>query len=367
MGYRKGHLKALNRCQLFLQVSSLSDITSGNGASILEGIWNGSRDTLNMTHRKWPGCSLPSPQDWTHWRNALRSLLYADAHSVAQRRLRQPLGDWTDCNEDWPWWYSPMKHRLYRKLGERWSVYLPPQATVRTRRLPRFRYHHSSASGPPDGMRTKVLQLWGDPAFRITGITPVRQPAPEVISPNLAERLQLRLPSRKWAMERFQAPDNGAALANAIQNGTTQGVNDGSFKLQHGTAAMVMVDPLLDDPLSPSRIVGCHVTPGNPADRSPYRSELSGIYGLLCITEEIYGLHNITTGGITIGCDNEKCLWMAIDKPGTISPKRSSFDFSAIRTKIRSLPISVTSHWVKAGPPGQLHPTSVASGPMGTT
>eukprot|EP00978_Attheya_sp_CCMP212_P042570 scaffold261940_cov28-Attheya_sp.AAC.1 len=72
-------------------------------------------------------------------------------------------------------------------------------------------------------MRTKVLQLWGDPAFRITGITPVHQPAPEVLSSNLAERLQLRLPSRKWAMERFQAPDNGAALANAIRNGTAQG------------------------------------------------------------------------------------------------------------------------------------------------
>eukprot|EP00978_Attheya_sp_CCMP212_P041489 scaffold238547_cov43-Attheya_sp.AAC.1 len=74
-------------------------------------------------------------------------------------------------------------------------------------------------------------------------------------------------------MERFQALDNGAALANAIRNGTAQGVSDGSFKLQHGTAAMVMVDPLLDDPLSPARIVGCHVTPGNSDDHSPYRSE----------------------------------------------------------------------------------------------
>eukprot|EP00978_Attheya_sp_CCMP212_P032089 scaffold123677_cov34-Attheya_sp.AAC.4 len=111
---------------------------------------------------------------------------------------------------------------------------------------------------------------------------------------------------------------------------------------------MILVDPTAGDPPSTTRIVGCHVTPGNPADQSPYRSKLSGIYGILCIVEELCKLHDIKSGGITIGCDNEKCLWMAIDKRGTTSPTSSSFDLlSAIRHKILKLPVSVSSHWVE--------------------
>eukprot|EP00978_Attheya_sp_CCMP212_P032090 scaffold123677_cov34-Attheya_sp.AAC.5 len=114
LGYRKASLKALNRCRMFLQVSSLSDISSGDGCSILERFWRGFKDTLNLTHHKWPGCGNPSAHDWSLWRMALRKILYDDAASIACRRLRQPLGKWTDTSELWPWWYSSSENRLYR-------------------------------------------------------------------------------------------------------------------------------------------------------------------------------------------------------------------------------------------------------------
>jgi hypothetical protein len=88
-------------------------------------------------------------------------------------------------------------------------------------------------------------------------------------------------------MERFQALDNGLTMAAAIRSCTALGVSDGSFKLRHdGTAAMIIVDPTTGDPPSTTRMVGCHVTPGNPTDQSPYRSELSGIYGILCVVSQ---------------------------------------------------------------------------------
>jgi hypothetical protein len=81
-----------------------------------------------------------------------------------------------------------------------------------------------------------------------------------------------------------------------------------------------------------------------------HRSELSGIYYILCVVEELCSLHNIESGSITIGCDNEKCLCMTIDKAGPLSPKSVSFELlSVIRSKICHLPVIVCSHWVEQG------------------
>jgi hypothetical protein len=123
-GFRLSQLAALNRCRSFLQVSTVSDISSGDSSFILENYWLGQRDTLNFSHYRWPGSGMPSSSDWAIWRRALRSLLYDDTSSITQRRLRTPLGCWIDINADWPWWYSPNDNRLYRRHNPSlWSVY----------------------------------------------------------------------------------------------------------------------------------------------------------------------------------------------------------------------------------------------------
>eukprot|EP00978_Attheya_sp_CCMP212_P031585 scaffold119962_cov81-Attheya_sp.AAC.6 len=103
-----------------------------------------------------------------------------------------------------------------------------------------------------------------------------------------------------------------------------------------------------NDPLTASCAVMS--TPAqSPTYQSAYQSKLSGIYVILYIVEDICVLHQIQTSSIlTIECDNKKCLWTAIDKKGTVSPKASSFDLLlAIRNKIWQLLISVHSHWVR--------------------
>ena len=347
MGFRKAQLVALNRCRLFLQVSTLSDLASGDGKSLLHCFWIGNRDDHADTRYQWPGCGPPSSNDWGIWRLALRKLFYDDAPSVLARRLRNPLGKWTDSSSSWSWWFSALENRLYQRTADRWRVYLPPSGSTRTRRFPRFLYNHSATYGPSDGLRTKVIQVPGDMAMRITGCALDLSPHLPAQSSNLAVRLQLQIPTRQWAMERLQVADNGHAVAQAIINHTAIAVSDGSFKNHHGTAAMVLVDPALADQ-DTSRIVACHVSPGDPTDQSPYRSELSGIYGALCVAEELCSLYAISAGSLTIGCDNEKCLWMSIDKPGSLSPTSKSFDLlSAIRQKIAALPITIQAHWVK--------------------
>ena len=348
-GFRLSQLATLNRCRLFLRVSSVSDISSGDGSFILENYWLGHRDTLNFSHYRWPGSGMPSSNDWSLWRRALRSLLYDDASSVTRRRLRTPLGCWTDANDNWPWWYSPHENRLYKRHNTSlWSVYTSAPGSARHRQHRRFNYFQSATHGPFDGLRTKVIQYAHDISFRPTGSTPTHCPPQPTHGTCLQDRLQTMIPTRMWAMERLNVSDNGQEVARAIQSKTAISVSDGSFKLQHGTAGFVLAHKDHCSPSSPNRIMGCHVTPGAPTDQSPYRSELSGIYAILCVAEEICDLYSITTGGLIIGCDNEKSIWMAIDKQGSLSPKSKSFDLiSAIRKKIAKLPISITSHWVK--------------------
>jgi hypothetical protein len=349
LGYRKSSLVALNRCRMYLQVTTLSDLASGDGTSILDCYWKGQQHPHSHTTYKWPGCGPPSFQDWTTWRSALRTLFYDDAGSMACRRLRVPLGKWLCADDTWVWWFSPSENRLYGKGNNTWRVYLPANGRQITRRSPRFLYNHSSASGgPPDSLRAKVIQLHGDVAFRTTGFVDTLPTESPTLSNVLAERLQTSIPSRSWAMERLQSPDNGAAVAQAIRSNTAICVSDGSFKDQHGTAAFVLVDPSYAEPTSVSRVLGCHVAPGSNSDQSPYRSELSGIYGILCVVEELCALHKVESGSFTIGCDNETCLWTAINKIGTLSPRSKSFDLlSAIRHKISKLPVTVRSHWVE--------------------
>ena len=348
LGFRKSNLAALNRCRMFLQVTTVSDLSSGDGTSILECYWQGRLHPHAHTNYKWPRCGPPSLNDWNRWRHALRSLFYDDAGSLAGRRLRQPLGRWLRTDDSWEWWFAPDDNRLYHRHDGAWKVYLPAHGRPRTRRSPRFLYNHTSQRGPQDGVRTTVIKLHGDLAFRTTGVADTLSPELDPSMPLLTERLQTTLPTRSWAVERLTSPDNGAAVARAIANHTAICVSDGSYKDQHGTAAFVLVDPSHADPDSTSRILGCHVTPGFPSDQSPYRSELSGIYGILCVVEELCALYNIESGSFALGCDNESCLWMAIDKVGTLSPRSKSFDIlSAIRSKIRSLPVTVRSHWVK--------------------
>jgi hypothetical protein len=205
----------------------------------------------------------------------------------------------------------------YRDQNNAYINIVTQHGRYRSRRFPRYIYSHTTVSGPPDGQRTKVLQITGDRALWATGWSHCNIDTTPAHSTCLTHRLQSTTPNCQWALERLMMRDNGLAVTSAIRDRTAVAVSDGSFKDQHGTAALVLCDPTKALPSSTSRIIGCHVTPGNLSDQSPYRSELSGIYGILCVMEEICKLYDITSGKITIGCDNEKCLWMSIDKPGS--------------------------------------------------
>jgi hypothetical protein len=67
-------LGVLNKCCLYLQVITLSDIVSAPGNYILPEVKIGQRTPDRISTLSWPVQGLSSRQDWRHWQQELSPL-----------------------------------------------------------------------------------------------------------------------------------------------------------------------------------------------------------------------------------------------------------------------------------------------------
>jgi hypothetical protein len=130
--------------------------------------------------------------------------------------------------------------------------------------------------------------------------------------------------------------DNGLNIANAIRAGNATAASDGSYKLSRGTSAFTLMGTDLA-----KRIVGVNAVPGSKSDQSAYQSELAGISGVASVVNAICKLHNVTSGMIEMGLDDNSALNQAAgDWP--LNPNQPDFDMlHDIRAKIATSPITV--------------------------
>ena len=61
---QKSTLRALQRCCLYLQVTTLSEICTGNGRQIQSTYWDGHRATYSLNSFHWPTQPRPPPSEW---------------------------------------------------------------------------------------------------------------------------------------------------------------------------------------------------------------------------------------------------------------------------------------------------------------
>ena len=123
-GYRKTKLKRLNKCRLFLQVSTLSDILDGTGNQFCKLYYEGKKDPYRKSTLDWPEQRNPGDSDWASWRQAIRKS-FPRVDTVFSELLH-PLGPWVAKSKaNWKWFYSPIAQKLYTKdiLHNRWKVY----------------------------------------------------------------------------------------------------------------------------------------------------------------------------------------------------------------------------------------------------
>ena len=106
-GYTARELTSLNLCRIYLQVTSLSEVTNGRGTLILQ-----ERKPRKSNQYKWPIQGDPTTAMWKDWDIALQRCFGSDT-----LELNQPLGSWV-CTEveyyEWEWFVGT-DGNLYQK------------------------------------------------------------------------------------------------------------------------------------------------------------------------------------------------------------------------------------------------------------
>jgi hypothetical protein len=337
-GFKGKALSKLNRCRLYLQVNSLADIASADGKWITHEAWFGKLDESRPHYYSWPNQGDPPPRDWAFWRQAL-SLSFCNGQ---ERRLALPLGSWKDERKDaWTWFFAPAEDRLYERVLGTWNVYsMEGGRTQRTNK--RFLLQGTTDTIPDYSLRATVFPL--DPGrYVLSNYGWDAIPAAIDNPTSLAAAIsQLPLECR-WAVQRFDAPDNGMCIALAIQQGTAIAVSDGSFKDGRGTAAIIIEAADTAD-----NIIIVNAIPGDPESQSSYRSELAGIFGQVIMVNTICRLHGVTQGSITSGCDGAEAIRKAFDPQDEARCNSSQFDLlSAIWAALKDSPITWHHRHVK--------------------
>jgi len=350
-------LRRANRCRLFLQALTVADIATGDGRAIRRDAWGGVPDHhLNLRRFNWAPQGRPGAQDWRAWREALNMALLRPRGTTGDidPPLRTTLGRWfPETDTPWKWFLHRTRNVLYEWTGFRWKLWRPAGRSSRRCKRQRWVPGDERVAAPLTGdlLRTTVLHRGSDRGIWTTGRAETITTAEDQRPRNLLERLRQGPPSRIWATEACLVEDNGERFAEAIRAGTAIAVSDGSFKDKFGTAACIF-----QDESGAGRFVVLNVAPGGPDDQGAYRSELSGLYGIVCTLEQVCIEHSITQGAVTIGCDGEEALLRSVVYKRPVDSTYSDFDLiSSIRTKIAGLPITVTGHWVEGHQDDLLH------------
>jgi len=128
----------------------------------------------------------------------------------------------------------------------------------------------------------------------------------------------------KWCTQNLKiAPDCSELVAGikAGLKGTIMAISDGSFKDTYGTAAWTIGVTDEDQYIS-----GKVICPGDGTDHSSYRSELTGLYVILTITNQLCEYYDIQEGAIEIGCDGLSALQTSFDYGPHLSSDISNYD-----------------------------------------
>jgi hypothetical protein len=177
-GVSRADLAVFNRCQLFLGILFLSELTTADGHSIDRNAWLGTRQ--RYTPLLWPYQPDPGPQSWRTWRRLLATAFLDTHHRRVTKTLHDlilacPLGDWlpgsTWLQNSFKFFYSAMTRQIYHTNGISYKIH----SRLRQSRHQSQVYSADSAvythDLPPDSVPVDELSASGSIlAFRGTDI-----------------------------------------------------------------------------------------------------------------------------------------------------------------------------------------------------
>ena len=113
-------MNLLNQCRVYLQVTTLLDITSGDGCYVLPHVFMRHNPLQAYSHIQWPRQGYPSEKAWLLWTIALRRCFPNERNG----RLIETLGKWIHVDPTWGAFFDHQISLLYVK-GERWMWFTP--------------------------------------------------------------------------------------------------------------------------------------------------------------------------------------------------------------------------------------------------
>jgi len=139
-------LRQINRCRMYLKISTISDIASPCGIKLYDPRVNQSPTPEDDSRFNWPTQECPEPKYWKIWRTACRTLLNQD------KNLTTPLGDWhATPRQIFPWFIDPTEKKNYQVF--------PTHAIVHWRK----HFHRNSSRGHKEyilrGRNTPLIEV----------------------------------------------------------------------------------------------------------------------------------------------------------------------------------------------------------------
>jgi hypothetical protein len=134
-------IRQINACRIYLQVITISDISTVDGRYILPHILKGLRSKERISNLRWP-----TTYRLTHWAAWKLFLQYISSGT----KLDRNLGIWlAEPHQQWKWFYNPTENAIYNHVNSTtWYKYthLPPSRLTRHRR---HHYVNPVPSSPP--------------------------------------------------------------------------------------------------------------------------------------------------------------------------------------------------------------------------
>jgi hypothetical protein len=120
--FTASELKQINLSRIYLQVLTISDITTVNGHRILPCILQGHRDVHRISTLEWPRSERP--QNCSAWSRMVQ-------HFSTGGRLSQPLREWIgDLHQQWTWFYDTSSNAVcQQEEPDKWYYYTPCPAS----------------------------------------------------------------------------------------------------------------------------------------------------------------------------------------------------------------------------------------------
>ena len=305
--WSKRQLLGMNRVRVDLQVYSVADVSDGEGSHISSWAIGMRKSPDRVSKWRWPR-EFPGSVDRTAWRQGLS--LITDP-GIGFDSSRFSLGPWmhNTHRRNWQWRCDPASRILCGCFMDAHWRRCVPRSHCPPRRGSIFRRDGFSMAPPPADTEPATAWNINVDEVRFEGSAPLALPPQPPVSQSLRQLLDTW--KHGWPLALSDFPANGAVPADAVRDGTAQGIADGSCKPEQaedpGAAAWVLEDAVSvrDTGVSPGSCRGMVRTSGTRSEVNACRSELQGAHAMFMAVKLSCACCKITSGSMRLACDNE--------------------------------------------------------------